>query len=505
MRSAGAPRECMKSKEQKIAYYDGIAQERSMWRTRSSYYYEKMESLLKAVVPPGKKVVEVGCGTGELLAAVKPSTGVGLDFSANMVALAGSKFPTLRFACEDAENISTQETFDYVVMSDLVGELTDVWQAFRELHKLTDDRTRVVITYYNYLWEPVVRLAEKLGLRMPQDYQNWLSLDDIEQVLHLNGYEVIKKGGQVLLPVRIPLISDLVNSCAALIPFLKRFCLIQYMVAKEIPASNSVTQQPLKVSVIIPCRNEMGNIESAVTRVPVMGAGTEMIFVDGESSDGTVEKIEEMIRTYKGTKDISLIHQTAPLSVTNPAGDTSLTPPNKMLKLGKGDAVRKGFDAATGDILMILDSDLTVPPEDLPKFYDAIASGKGEFINGTRLVYQMEKQAMRTLNLLGNKFFSMIFTWLLDQRIKDTLCGTKVLLKRDYENIKANRSFFGDFDPFGDFDLLFGAAKQNLKIVEVPIRYRMRTYGDIKIERFKHGLILLKMSLIGLKKLKLFS
>jgi len=255
---------------------------------------------------------------------------------------------------------------------------------------------------------------------------------------------------------------------------------------------------------IIPCRNEMGNIESAVERVPMMGAATELIFVDGESSDGTVEKIEEMILKYNDTKDIRLIHQTAPVSAGNSSGEPPLTPPNKMLKLGKGDAVRKGFDAATGDILMILDSDLTVPPEDLPKFYDAIAAGKGEFINGTRLVYQMEKQAMRTLNLLGNKFFSKVFTWLLDQPIKDTLCGTKVLFKRDYENIKANRSYFGDFDPFGDFDLLFGAAKQNLKIVEVPIRYRMRTYGDIKIERFKHGLILLKMSLIGLRKLKLF-
>lgn len=494
----------MKSKEQKIAHYNDIAQERRRWRERSSYYYEKLGRLLVSLVPPGKKVIEIGCGTGELLAAVKPSSGVGIDFSTNMIALARKKFPSLNFICGDAENLQVTEKFDYVIMSDLVGDLTDVWTAFRELHKVTDDRSRVVITYYNYLWEPVLRLAEKMGLKMPQDYQNWLSLDDIEQVLCLNGYEVIKKGSHTLLPVRIPLISNLVNNCAVLLPFLKNLCLIQYIVAKEVRAFPQNQAPALKVSVIIPCRNEMGNIESAVERVPMMGAGTELIFVDGESSDGTVEKIEEMIRKHKDMKDIRLIHQTAPVSAVN-LGDVSLTPPNKMLKLGKGDAVRKGFDAATGDILMILDSDLTVPPEDLPKFYDAIASGKGEFINGTRLVYQMEKQAMRTLNLIGNKFFSKVFTWLLDQSIKDTLCGTKVLFKRDYENIKANRSFFGDFDPFGDFDLLFGAAKQNLKIIEVPIRYRMRTYGDIKIERFKHGLILLKMSLIGLRKLKLFS
>jgi glycosyltransferase involved in cell wall biosynthesis len=226
-----------------------------------------------------------------------------------------------------------------------------------------------------------------------------------------------------------------------------------------------------------------------------MGSHTELIFVDGDSTDGTVEKIEELIEKHRGKKDIKLIHQV-------PRGsDEAHT--GKMLKLGKGDAVRKGFDAASGDILMILDSDLTVPPSELPKFYRAMAEGRGEFINGTRLVYDMEAGAMRFLNMLANHAFSILFTWLLEQRIKDTLCGTKVLSKSDYESIRANRAYFGDFDPFGDFDLLFGAALLNLKIVEVPIRYRARTYGDIKIERWKHGLLLLRMSWIAAKKLKL--
>jgi len=495
----------MKSKEQIVLYYEDIAENWSFWRSKNRYYHTQLEKLLSSIIPKNKKVLEIGCGTGELLNSVTPSVGVGVDFSRKMVEIAEKKFPALSFKCEDAENLVENDKYDYVILSDLLGELTDVWQAFIEMQKVTDEKSRVVITYYNYLWSPLLRIAEKLGLKMPQDHQNWLSLQDIEQVLNLAGYEVVKKGRTTLIPTHIPLIADFVNMFSSLIPFLKSLCLIQYIVARE---SQEVSQMggadKFKVSVIIPCRNERGTIESAVERTPVMGSGTELIFVDGESTDGTVEKIEEMILRYKGTKDIRLIHQTTSVSVSISSGNQTLTPPNKMLKLGKGDAVRKGFDAATGDILMILDSDLTVPPEDLPKFYHAIATGKGEFINGTRLVYQMEKQAMRTLNLFGNKFFSKVFTWLLDQPIKDTLCGTKVLFKRDYESIKANRSFFGDFDPFGDFDLLFGAAKQNLKIVEVPIRYRMRTYGDIKIERFKHGLILLKMSMIGFKKLKLF-
>jgi glycosyltransferase involved in cell wall biosynthesis len=227
-----------------------------------------------------------------------------------------------------------------------------------------------------------------------------------------------------------------------------------------------------------------------------MGSHTEIIFVDGNSNDGTVEMIEEVIRENAGRRDVKLIHQVPPGSADG-AGH------GKMLKLGKGDAVRKGFAAAQGEVLMILDADLTVPPEDLPKFYLALVEGSGDFINGSRLVYPMEREAMRFLNKLANKAFGALFTWLIEQRLKDTLCGTKVLLKRDYERIVAGRSFFGDFDPFGDFDLLFGAAKQSLKIVEVPVRYRERTYGDVKIRRFKHGLLLLKMSAIAFAKLKL--
>ena len=308
----------------------------------------------------------------------------------------------------------------------------------------------------------------------------------------------------MLMPKYIPVLSELCNRFLVKLPVIKNLGLIEYIVAKPSKGFRKLAgERDYSVSVIVPCRNEFGNIEDAVTRIPSMGKHTEIIFVDGNSTDGTVDKIEEMITKYSRIKDVKLIHQ-IPRDVRDSQHEEDLNQsPNKMLKLGKGDAVRKGFDAATGEILMILDSDLTVPPEDLPKFYEAIGEGKGDLINGTRLVYQMEKEAMRILNILGNKMFSMIFTWLLGQPIKDTLCGTKVLTKENYLKIKKHRSYFGDFDPFGDFDLLFGAARQNMKIVEIPIRYQARKYGNIKIERFKHGLILLKMSWLAFKKLKL--
>jgi glycosyltransferase involved in cell wall biosynthesis len=261
-------------------------------------------------------------------------------------------------------------------------------------------------------------------------------------------------------------------------PF-KLLALTNVIVALPKAQRGPLSEEPL-VSVVIPARNESGNIPHIFTRTPEMGRGVELVFVEGHSKDDTFAAIEKAIADHPERR-CKLLQQTG---------------------VGKGDAVRTGLAQASGDVLMILDADLTVPPEDLPRFYEVLCSDKGEFVNGVRLVYPMEKQAMRFLNLVGNKFFSLTFSWLLGQPIKDTLCGTKALRKADYERIAANRAHFGDFDPFGDFDLLFGAAKLNLKIVEVPIRYRERTYGTTNIQRWKHGWLLLKMVLFAARRIK---
>jgi SAM-dependent methyltransferase len=487
----------MLSKQEKVRHYDGLADERHAWCARNAYYYESLNSLIASIVPRGNAVLELGCGTGELLAALHPSRGVGIDFSSRMIDVASrthAHLERLDFRVEDIEELETRECFDYVVMSDTIGELTDSWKAIRNLHQVTNSDSRVVITYFNALWEPVLKVGEAAGWKMPQDFQNWLSLEDIRNLLYLNGFEPVRYGYEFLLPKHVPILSNLVNRYLARIPLIERLSLVTYVVARPVEQPTIPDPEP-KVSVVIPCRNEKGNIRPALERMPDMGSATEILFVDGNSNDGTVDEIEAVIKESGEKWDISLIHQVPPGS-DDGAGH------GKMLKLGKGDAVRKGFAAAKGDILMILDADLTVPPEDLVKFYTALVEGKGEFINGTRLVYPMEEDAMRFLNKLANKFFGVLFTWLLGQRVKDTLCGTKVLTRRDYERISAGRAYFGDFDPFGDFDLLFGAARLDMKIVEVPIRYRQRTYGDIKIERFRHGLQLLRMCWIALKKLK---
>jgi hypothetical protein len=448
----------------------------------SSHYHRLLNRFIAFLVPPGRRVLVVGSGTGALLHSLHPSVGVGVELDADRVSEESREFPSMRFVSGAAGASGVTGTFDYVVLADAVGELDDIQGVFSGLRRFMKPETRLIVTYYNAFWEPILRLAEWIGFKAAGRAQNWLPVEDIEGFLSLAGFATIRKGGRFLLPISIPGVAWLCNNVLAALPLFRSLCLTHYVIARS--GREQTAKRAYRCSVVVPCRNEAGNIDDIVRRTPVLGNGTELIFVDGNSTDGTVGKIEAAMAAYRGPHSLRLLHQ----------GEGR----------GKGDAVRKGFEAASGDVLMILDADITVDPEALPKFYDAIANGHGEFINGSRLVYPMEQQAMRFLNLLGNRFFSAVFTWLLEQRLRDTLCGTKVLFKRDYEKIKAGRAYFGEFDPFGDFDLLFGAAKLNLKIVEVPIRYRERTYGVTKIQRFRHGLLLFRMCAVAYRRLRLY-
>ncbi|MCU0369814.1 MAG: bifunctional class I SAM-dependent methyltransferase/glycosyltransferase family 2 protein [Bacteroidales bacterium] len=466
----------MHTKEDIFLYYQQIAPKRVKWKKRNRFYHSLLEKQYRFLVPEHSRVLEVGCGTGDLLNALKPSYGAGIDFSPNMISVASDLYPHLKFYMQDAERISLDETFDYVIMSDLLGSLRDIQQGFASLNRVTDRNSRIIITQYNFLWEPVLRFLEFSGLKAKQPKQNWLSMKEIKKLLELEGFECFKSFRKIMFPLRVPLLSPFFNKFLGNLPLLNHLCLVNFLIARK----NHETTDDLSVSIIVPARNEKGNIENAVLRTPEFGTWQEFIFIEGHSKDGT---FEEMLRVREKYPDRRIKADVQPGA-------------------GKGDAVRTGFQMAEGDILMILDADLTTPPEDMPKFYEAIRRNRGEFINGSRLVYPMEEEAMRLLNLLGNKFFSLFFSYLLDQQVKDTLCGTKVLRKSDYEKIRANRGYFGDFDPFGDFDLLFGASKLNMKIVEIPVRYRNREYGSTQISRFRHGWLLIRMSLFAAMKIK---
>jgi len=462
--------------------FNDFAPHRDYWRKRNKYYYEQIDQLFKFLIPHNKKVLDLGSGTGDLLSLVKPSHGVGVDISEEMNKIAKKKFPKLKFIHSSAENFKTKDKFDYIILSDLVGALVDIQKTFDKVHSLTNDETKIIITYYNYIWEPIFILGAKLKLKMPQPLQNWLSHDDLKNLLELSDLEAIKDSSYLLIPFQIPFFSNFLNKYIARLPFFRKFCVIRYFVVRKKPEKNF--RKELSISVVLPARNEEGNIERAAKEIPNLGKGTEIIFVEDHSKDKTQEEIKRVAEKYKSSKKISYFFQ--------------------KNEYGKAAAVRKGFSMAKNDIVVVFDSDLTTDPKDLYKFYLALRDGKAEFVQGSRLVYPMEKEAMRFLNILGNKFFSLTFTFLLDQPVKDTLCGTKALLRSNYEEIAKYRSYFGMIDPFGDFDLIFGSSKLNLKILEIPIRYKARSYGKSNINRFRHGWILLKMTTHAARKIKFF-
>ena len=459
-------------------------------RRKNPGYYREIDRSCTFAVPKGVRVLELGCATGRLLAATEPLYGLGIDIDSKQIAAARhihANNSKLEFRVGDVEEMdfSGIEPFDYIIISDLLPLLRDVQNTLARLHTVCMPHTRLIITYHSNLWRPVLALATLLRRRSPDPSYNWLSTHDIENLLHLSGFEAVTSSGMTLLPARMPGLNWIMNRLLAKMPAFNWFCLTWRIVARPCPhvgPAKKNDEQPT-VSVVIPTRNEKGNIEGAFTHIPKMGKWTELIFVDGNSDDGTVEDIERCIEKYG--------HEWHRVVLQPQSGS------------GKGQAVRQGFAECRGDILMILDSDLTMPPEELPKYYEAIVSGRGEFINGSRLVYPMQEEAMRFLNMIANYFFACLFTWLLGQKVKDTLCGTKALWRRDYEHIAANRSYFGDFDPFGDFDLLFGASRLNRKIIDMPIHYRQRSYGEIKISRWRHGWLLLRMSMVAFRKLKL--
>ena len=447
------------------SHWDSIAQKRDNWRGMGKWYHRRLIEIYQYLVSPNQRVLEIGCGMGSLLAHLKPSYGVGIDFSEEMIARAKQRHPELEYLQMDAHDLSSLEgKFDIIIFSDTVNDLWDVQCALEQTKRLCTPHTRLILNFYNHLWQLPLTIAQNLNLAAPMLNQNWLTPEDVDNMLHLAGFESIQFTHEVLWP--LPLGGFANRYLVKLWPF-HNFALSNFVIARP----SLQPENASSVSVVIAARNEAGNIKSIFERVPKMGSGTEIVFVEGHSRDNTYETIADEIPLHPSTPSL-LFRQPG---------------------IGKADAIRLGFEKASGDILMILDADLTVPPEDLPRFYDAIVSGKGEFVNGVRLVYPMEKEAMRTLNFIGNKLFSMSFSWLLGQPIKDTLCGTKVMWREDYEKIAANRSYFGDFDPFGDFDLIFGAAKLNRKIIDLPIRYRERTYGTTNISRWKHGLLLLRM------------
>ena len=446
------------------------------------YAYIRIKQRLAAIIPKESRVLDIGCATGDILAHLRPAYGIGVDLNAGMIAEAAKRYPDLQFVQMRGEDISKLgETFDHIVISQTLDEIYDLQALLLAVQSVCHARTRLIVVIHSRLWQPLLTLLEWLRLKRPSPERNWLPHDEIIHLLGLAEFQTVRMFSMTIAPLYVPVVSALLNRFAAQLPGLRWLGLNDVLIARSVQPKVLSADRPRSASIVVPARNEAGHIEQLLERIPSFAERQEVIFVEGHSTDDTWATIERVAAEYRGPFAIKTMRQEGQ---------------------GKGDAVRKGFAAATGDALMILDADISVPPEELPRFFEALVRGQGEFINGSRMVYLMDRRAMRFLNLLGNKLFGWVFTYLLSQPFRDTLCGTKVLSRRDYERIAASRYHFGDFDPFGDFDLLFGAARANLKIIDIPVHYKARTYGETNISRFRHGWMLLKMCGVAARKLK---
>ena len=476
----------MNNKKTIIKHFDGLAKDRMKWIKKSVGFYSEDIIAMKEIVPEGSKILEVGCGTGHLLNSLEPSYGVGIDISSKMIACAKSNYENLEFINADIEKknslSSLNEVFDFIIISDTIGYFSDIEKTFSYFHKFCNSDTRIIVAYYSPFWEPLLNISAYLKLKMPELAKTLLNETDISNLLSSANLQTVKKQKKIIFPFKLFGVGRFLNRYLACLPILSLFCVRHYVISRSLDASSK--DLPNSASVIIPCRNEKGNIRNALERLPSFTKDIEIIFVEGHSKDDTWKEVKEVI------KDKEFIKKGFKMKAIQQKG------------IGKADAVFEAFSLASKEVLIILDGDLTVPPEDIPKFWEKISSGEAEYINGSRLIYPMENEAMRFLNYIANKFFSILFTWLLGQRYTDTLCGTKVIRKRHFEKACIRNKEFGDFDPFGDFFIIFGASRLNLKIIEVPIRYRAREYGETQISRFSHGFLLVKMVIFAFFKLK---
>lgn len=458
----------MLKKENVKEHFDEIAKDYDKWKRKNAFYYQSIKSFVRQNVRPSGTVLEVGCGTGEILASTKPARGVGIDVSPEMIKLASQKYPQYQFISSSIEDFQSEEKFDYIILIDVLDHVFDIMDVFESIYKLCHPRTKIILTTINPWWEPILKIMEKLGAKMPEGPHNFIEKRNISKIIELLNFSSNYSGYLLLFPKYIPILSYLANTVGVRLWGLNKISSVQYMILQ--PSVMNQIDLQLGCSVIIPCHNEEGNIEEAIRRIPKMGKATEIIVVNDGSTDQTSERVRRLEKEYRNLK---LIDYSS----------------NK----GKGHAVKLGFEAATQEVLMILDADLSVVPEELPRFFNPLNKGLCQFVNGTRLIYPMEGQAMRTLNLLGNKMFGLMMTFITNQNLTDTLCGTKAFYKSDYPYFKMGA------DRWGDFDLLFGAAKLGNRIIEVPVHYKERKFGRSKMKTFRHGVHLLRAMIKGFR------
>lgn len=451
-------------------HFDSIAPDFLRWKRMNSYYNDHLIRWCRSRVPPGRRVLDFGCGRGGVLAALDPLRGTGIDLSGEMIRRAEADYPHLEFEQAAIEEFRPRGEYDAVLCVNTLEYTWDVGAVLDKIHSLLRDNGRLLIATGNPLWSPIFQLASSWGLRMPECARLFLTNKDLENMLALHGFDVVDSRMALPVPKPIPVLGPFLNWLLPRLPLASYLlCSTQLITARKVPP----VRKDYAVSIIVPCHNEAGNVDRCVRETEKLGTRTELIFVDDGSTDGTAQAVRPELNPELEVKAIRYA-------------------PNR----GKGRAVQTGFEASTGDIVMVLDADLTTHPSELGPLYEAFASGRAEFVNCSRFIYPGEKGSMRLANYMGNRFFAVLVSLVMEARVSDTLCGTKAMFRRDYDHMTMGR------DPWGDYDLLFGAAQQRLVIRELPVHYRERRAGYSKMKTLRHTVNLLRMCWHGFRQVK---
>jgi len=438
------------------------------------YYHKRIRKVFSFIIPPNKKILFFGSYDGKILASLRPKMGIGIEVERKIFKIAKKRHLKLKFLNISYDSYIPKEKFDYIILNSTLGQTTDMLRVLKNIFRACCPSTKILIYQHNYLWEGILNFAEKLSLKRKEGVQNWLSINDVKTYLEGANFQVTRIFRRTIFPLNFFGLGKVLNFIGALIPFFDFFKLDQFIIARPEPHLFPKSL-PKSLTICITVRNEKGNIEKIIKSIPKICNQQEILFVEGHSTDGTKEEILKIKKKYSH-KNVRVIGQPG---------------------IGQGDAIRVGFKAAKGEIIIIYEGDNTADPKDLQYFYKAMKSGKYEFIEGSRFVYPINNQTMPIINQLGNTFFAKWFSFFLGHRTTDVLCGIKSILKRDFNLIYKRWGFLGFEDPFGDFELIYGATRMGLKFGEIPTRYYSRTYGETKTRPFTHGLYLLKMAAKG--------